>query len=349
MSLVNERGVIGNPTLQGKKTNKKILIDGGKKNMKKISFITLSILLIASIVTIVPTAVSGPDDDYSVSNYQIISVAQTDVDEITVDIGGTYCPACNPNNAGNPGCPEFTHGTGVGGTWVPGQTGYYNHAGMIDGRYAAACIAHGPGPTYTKQKFICTPANWPLAVFNSHAFVFSGLGVSGGDTVTIYGELYCSWCGHWYAEPQELIVTWFVDIDIKPGSYPNSINLDSKGVVPVAILSSAFFDACTVDPDTVDFLGEAPLRWAIEDVDGDGDWDMILHFKTQDLDFSLLVDEGGDYPFAYLTGETNGGIPFEGKDTVRLLGDAVRLFGHFFEILEQLSNRFPIMRQIFGV
>ena len=101
-------------------------------------------------------------------------------------------------------------------------------------------------------------------------------------------------------------------------------------MVPVAILTSAYFDASTVDPDTVDFLGASPKNCALEDVDGDGDIDMILHFKTQALDFSLLVDEGGTYKYAYLTGETNDGIPFEGKDTVRLVGQQQFLFKTIF-------------------
>ncbi|MBL3619333.1 MAG: hypothetical protein JMN26_16610, partial [gamma proteobacterium endosymbiont of Lamellibrachia anaximandri] len=42
-----------------------------------------------------------------------------------------------------------------------------------------------------------------------------------------------------------------VEIDIKPGSSINSINLSSSGVVPVAILSSAEFDATTVLPESV--------------------------------------------------------------------------------------------------
>jgi hypothetical protein len=46
-----------------------------------------------------------------------------------------------------------------------------------------------------------------------------------------------------------------VEIDIKPGSSPNSIKLGSNGVVPVAILSSESFSATTVDPDTVTLAG----------------------------------------------------------------------------------------------
>jgi hypothetical protein len=50
-------------------------------------------------------------------------------------------------------------------------------------------------------------------------------------------------------------------IDIKPGSFPNSINLGSGGTVPVAILSSITFDAMKVDPLTVT-LTSAPVQLA---------------------------------------------------------------------------------------
>src|SRR5207248_3131225 len=44
-----------------------------------------------------------------------------------------------------------------------------------------------------------------------------------------------------------------VGIDIQPGISPNLINLKSKGVIPLAILTTATFDATTVDPSTVCF------------------------------------------------------------------------------------------------
>lgn len=40
-------------------------------------------------------------------------------------------------------------------------------------------------------------------------------------------------------------------IDIKPGSFPNSINLGSNGVVPVAIFGSVTFDVKQIDPNTI--------------------------------------------------------------------------------------------------
>ena len=42
-----------------------------------------------------------------------------------------------------------------------------------------------------------------------------------------------------------------VTIDVRPGSFPNSINLGSNGTIPVAILSTADFNAMTVDAASV--------------------------------------------------------------------------------------------------
>ena len=91
-------------------------------------------------------------------------------------------------------------------------------------------------------------------------------------------------------------------IDIKPGNDQNNINLKSKGVVPVAILTTEDFDAATVDPATAEFAGAAPERWKLEDVDDDGDDDLMFHFRTQDL-----VDLGQDSTEATLTAQLTGG------------------------------------------
>jgi len=104
-----------------------------------------------------------------------------------------------------------------------------------------------------------------------------------------------------------------VGIDVKPGSDPNSINPKSKGVVPVAVLTTDDFDAGTVDPDTVTFAGAVPLRWKLGDVDGDGDEDLLFHFKTQEL----VLDESSTE--ATLTGETTGGMYIKGADAVNIV------------------------------
>jgi len=42
-----------------------------------------------------------------------------------------------------------------------------------------------------------------------------------------------------------------VAVDIKPGSSVNPLDLKSNGLIPVAILSTATFDATTVDASTL--------------------------------------------------------------------------------------------------
>ena len=111
-----------------------------------------------------------------------------------------------------------------------------------------------------------------------------------------------------------------VEIDIKPGSYPNSINLKSKGVIPVAILTSEDFDATTIDADTVRFgPGEAEKahkRAHVKDADGDGDLDLVFHFRTEDTGIA------SDDTEACLTGETFGGVAFVGCDSIRVVQSA---------------------------
>jgi hypothetical protein len=103
-------------------------------------------------------------------------------------------------------------------------------------------------------------------------------------------------------------------IDIKPGSDPNSINLKSKGAVPVAVLSTDGFDATIVDPATVTFAGADPLRWTVEDVRPfDGKDDLLFHFKTQELDLDETSTE------ASLTGHTFDGEFIWGTDAVNIV------------------------------
>ena len=103
-------------------------------------------------------------------------------------------------------------------------------------------------------------------------------------------------------------------VDIKPGNYPNSINLNSYGVVPVAVLTAEDLDASTVDPGTVEFAGAVPISSTLKDVDGDGDMDILFHFNTQDL---KKLDE--DSTEATLTGKTYGRQKIEGTDTVNIV------------------------------
>lgn len=103
-----------------------------------------------------------------------------------------------------------------------------------------------------------------------------------------------------------------VSIDIKPGSYPNPVNLKSKGVIPVAVLGSETFDVSTVDLMSLTFgpKAAAPVHHAFEDVNGDGIIDLILHFRTQTTGITAGMTE------ASLSGSLLDGTPIEGSDSI---------------------------------
>jgi hypothetical protein len=109
-----------------------------------------------------------------------------------------------------------------------------------------------------------------------------------------------------------------VAIDIKPGSSSNTINPKSHGMIPVAILTTETFDATTVDPLSVEFgpsgATEAHGKGHIEDVDHDGEPDLMLHFRTQATGITC-----GDTS-ASLTGETFDHEPIEGTDSIKTVG-----------------------------
>jgi len=118
------------------------------------------------------------------------------------------------------------------------------------------------------------------------------------------------------AELYSVVIT--VDIDIKPGIFPNTINPRKKGVIPVALLTTGTFDATTVDSTTVLFgatgTEASPVKFTLKDVDGDADTDMLLHFNTQDTGIQC-----GDTS-ALLTGETVSGQAIEASDSVQTVG-----------------------------
>ncbi len=122
----------------------------------------------------------------------------------------------------------------------------------------------------------------------------------------------------------ESICPTAVAIDVKPGSDVNPINTKSKGVIPVAVLTTDDFDATTIDPETVRFgslssiLSDEGALLAhtdghIEDVNDDGRPDFMGHFATQDAGFT------SDDEYGWLVGETTDGESIAGRDMVQIL------------------------------
>jgi hypothetical protein len=130
-------------------------------------------------------------------------------------------------------------------------------------------------------------------------------------------------------------------LDIKPGSCPNPLKVEAKGVLPVAILGTEDFDVTQVDPASVLLEGVAPLRWATEDIatpyepivgkwdafdcndyGPDGHVDLTIKFKSKEIVAALGEVTDGDVLVLHLIGnlkEEYGGTPFYGEDVVLII------------------------------
>jgi len=108
-----------------------------------------------------------------------------------------------------------------------------------------------------------------------------------------------------------------IAIDIQPGSNPKGINPGSNGVIPVAVLGSATFDATQVNSSTVAFgPGDAaPVRdGQVSDANGDGRADVVFQFRTE----ASGIQCGSNT--ASLGGKTFSGASFEGSGSIRTVG-----------------------------
>ena len=127
----------------------------------------------------------------------------------------------------------------------------------------------------------------------------------------------------------------YVPVDVKPQSCRNPLNGKANGVLPVAVLGTAVFDASGIDPATVRLEGVAPLRWSMEDVatpfepytgkedafdctdmGPDGFMDLTLKFDTQEIVNAVGAVAEGQVLVLTLTGSLTNGMSFQGEDVV---------------------------------
>lgn len=161
------------------------------------------------------------------------------------------------------------------------------------------------GPTGVSTDFdieITVPAGTDAGTYNFTIGAVDSAGVNyGSQTVAI-------------TVPEQKIE---VSIYIKPFSCPNAINLDLKGVLPVAIFGQGDFDVAAIDASSIQIGGvslaenkKGKLMFALEDVDGDGIMDAICHFQLSDLVAAGVLN--ADTKSLTLEGQLTSGQAFSG-------------------------------------
>jgi hypothetical protein len=105
----------------------------------------------------------------------------------------------------------------------------------------------------------------------------------------------------------------------------NCINQKSRGNTPIALLgqdvdlSQVIRSTIQIDKDSDPAtLGIPPVKSSLEDINGDGKLDLLLHFDTQELNRARLLNVSGQR--LYITGQLANGELVIGSDVIRLVG-----------------------------
>jgi uncharacterized repeat protein (TIGR02543 family) len=198
----------------------------------------------------------------------------------------------------------------------PGCSGY-SGAGTAYGIWGSA-----PDDIYvTGARDGCGPTSGRVYHFNGTEW----------KRITDFGDIACSALGSgsfgggvfvWGSGPDDVWVSTG-DRLLHYGPIPVAIDIKPSNI-PVAILSSATFDATTVDRSTVEFAGAHPLPNYCsqlgeipEDVDGDGRLDIVYYFKTSDINLPPGSME------ACITGRTFSGQGFKSCESICRLGAVI--------------------------
>ncbi len=160
--------------------------------------------------------------------------------------------------------------------------------------------------------------NWNIETVDSNGtvgeYMSLALDSSGNPHIGYYGAGNLKYA--YIPEP----ATLEAEIDIKPGSDINPVNLKSRGVLPVVIIGSDDFDVNQIEFSTVTLGGASPKTKGNSgkvgrhrDINGDSIIDLILHFDMEDMN----IDPGANA--LTLTGMLLDGTEFEGTDSIRIV------------------------------
>ena len=107
-------------------------------------------------------------------------------------------------------------------------------------------------------------------------------------------------------------------IDIKPGDEPTTVERDRGGFLPVAVLSSATFDALSIDISTIRIgptgTEAEPGRTTTSDVNEDKRNDLMVLVRVPDLNLKCTDT------MIRLTAKTKDGAALEGSEAVKVTG-----------------------------
>ena len=128
----------------------------------------------------------------------------------------------------------------------------------------------------------------------------------------------CSGCSNAFGDIVIANSVQQVEIDIKPGATPNTVNPGSNAILQVAILSTSSFNATSVNPATVRFgakgIEASAVSNGIMDVNADGVNDLVLKFRTNATGI-ICGDTSG-----ILKGSTLSGQAIKGSDAIVTVG-----------------------------
>jgi len=177
-------------------------------------------------------------------------------------------------------------------------------------------------------------------LWDTHTLDYSSFFPNGVATATNFGINAFSDCLTWGVQVFSSKAAVNAFVDIKSGSCPNSVNINSKGKLPVTILGTPWFDVTDIDPATVEILGVGitgnssvtdnstiflgfPQDCYDCNLGGpDGFDDRTFKFKTQDIAAALPNVSNGDCYLVTVTGNLYDGTPFVGQDVIRIIDNS---------------------------